>query len=121
MRHGVPRDLVLAVVDVESRFDPKAVSPKGARGAMQLTSATGRSYGLWEASDFDNAGRNIDAGVRHLKNLLARYDGSLPLALAAYNAGAGAVDRHGGRIPPYRETMLYVPAVLSRTQATAAP
>lgn len=115
-RHGVAKELVLAVIRVESGFNPKALSPKGARGAMQLTPGTGRAYGLRATSEFEDPARNIDAGVRHLKDLLARYQGNVPLALAAYNAGAGSVDRHGNRIPPYPETMLYVAAVLSGTR-----
>ncbi|HEY8357544.1 MAG TPA: lytic transglycosylase domain-containing protein [Ramlibacter sp.] len=121
LRHGVPAELVQAVIGVESGFNPAAVSPKGARGAMQLMPATGRRYGLKQPEDFDLAERNIDAGVRHLKDLLVLHGGSVPLALAAYNAGSGAVQRHGNRIPPYPETMLYVPAVLSRAHRTTQP
>jgi soluble lytic murein transglycosylase-like protein len=105
---------VEAVVAVESGFDARAVSPKGARGAMQLMPETGRRYGLKGPGDFDLAERNIEAGVRHLKDLIAAHQGNVALALAAYNAGPRAVARHGQRIPPYPETMLYVPAVLSR-------
>lgn len=116
-RHDVPQALVEAVVAVESSFNARAVSSKGARGAMQLMPATGRRYGLVEQRQFDSPHDNIDAGVRHLKELLARHDGNVALALAAYNAGSGAVSRHGNRIPPYPETMLYVPAVLGRAAA----
>lgn len=116
-RHALPPSLIEAIVAVESGFDPRAVSPKGARGAMQLMPETGRRYGLTARRHFESPEHNIDAGARHLKDLLARHGGSVPLALAAYNAGSGAVRRHGHRIPPYSETMLYVPAVLSRTAA----
>jgi len=102
--------LVAAVASVESGFNAHAVSPKGAMGPMQLMPATAARYGL---TDPGNAAQNIEAGVRHLKELLVQYDGNVALALAAYNAGERAVARYGGRIPPYRETMLYVPAVLA--------
>lgn len=115
--HAVPTSLVEAVVAVESGFDARAVSPKGARGPMQLMPATGRRYGLLEPGQFHLPQQNIDAGVRHLKHLLDRHKGNVALALAAYNAGSGAVQKHGDRIPPYAETMLYVPAVLGRAAA----
>ena len=118
--HGVPVALVEAVVAIESGFDTAAVSPKGARGAMQLMPATARRYGVSDARTLHEPQRNIDAGVRHLKDLLARYDGNTALALAAYNAGAAAVARHGDRIPPYPETMLYVSSVLARSAASGA-
>jgi soluble lytic murein transglycosylase-like protein len=108
--HDVPPVLVAAVVSVESGFNTHAVSPKGATGAMQLMPATAARYGATDPGDPE---QNIDVGVRHLKDLLHRYQGNVALALAAYNAGQGAVTRHGARIPPYRETMLYVPAVLA--------
>jgi soluble lytic murein transglycosylase-like protein len=106
VRHGVDPRLVNAVIRVESGYDSTAVSPKGARGLMQLMPATGRQYG---ALDLFDPKVNIDAGVRYLKKLLSRYD--LPLALAAYNAGEAAVDRFGG-IPPFRETQDYVSRIL---------
>lgn len=108
--HNVTPELVAAVVRVESGFNASAVSPKGARGAMQLMPETAARYGVTNPED---PAQNIDAGVRHLKDLLAQHQGNVALALAAYNAGQGAVAKHGSRIPPYRETMLYVPAVLS--------
>lgn len=120
-RHGLPAALVEAVVAVESGFDAEAVSPKGARGPMQLMPATARRYGLTDARQLHEPARNIDAGARHLKELLDRHQGNVALALAAYNAGAGAVQRHGSRIPPYAETMLYVPAVLSRSLPNPRP
>lgn len=122
-RHGLSPALVEAVVAVESNFDPKAVSPRGAQGAMQLIPATAARYGLRGPDAWRDPERNIDAGVRHLKALLAQHQGNVALTLAAYNAGAGAVARYRARIPPYRETMLYVPAVLARSavSATFAP
>jgi len=116
--HEVPPELVAAVVRVESGFNSRAVSPKGATGAMQLMPATAARYGV---TRLDDPAQNIEAGVRHLKDLLTRHQGDVALALAAYNAGQGAVARHGGRIPPYRETMLYVPAVLAAAAREARP
>ena len=109
-RHGLDPDLVLAVVGVESGFRPEAVSPKGAQGLMQLMPATAGSLGVEDVLD---PAQNLDGGVRHLGALLTLYGGDLPRALAAYNAGEGAVARHGG-IPPYRETRAYVKRVLAR-------
>jgi soluble lytic murein transglycosylase-like protein len=88
---------------------------------MQLMPATGERYGLTGSHSWRDPERNIDAGVRHLKDLLSQHQGNVALALAAYNAGAGAVSRHHARIPPYRETMLYVPAVLAKSAALSAP
>lgn len=88
---------------------------------MQLMPATAARYGLSGPDTWRDPERNIDAGARHLKDLLVQHQGNLALALAAYNAGPGAVARHRGRIPPYRETMLYVPAVLARFAAASAP
>jgi hypothetical protein len=113
-RHGLDPALVLAVVGVESAFRPDAVSPKGAQGLMQLMPATAVSLGV--ANPFD-AAANLDGGAKHLQSLVERYHGDLKKALAAYNAGAGAVDRHGG-VPPYAETRAYVGKVLERYQAT---
>jgi soluble lytic murein transglycosylase-like protein len=109
-RHGLDARLVRAVVAVESGFRPDAVSPKGAQGLMQLMPKTAASLGVTDA--FDPA-QNLDGGTRHLAALVAGYKGDLDRALAAYNAGAGAVARHGG-IPPYRETQDYVAKVLRR-------
>jgi soluble lytic murein transglycosylase-like protein len=109
-RHGLDPALVLAVVGVESSFRPEAVSPKGAQGLMQLMPATASALGVEDSLD---PAENLDGGVRHLGSLLTLYGGDVARALAAYNAGEGAVARHGG-IPPYRETRAYVRRVLER-------
>ena len=101
--------LLRAVIAVESAFDAHAVSRAGAQGLMQLHPATARRYGVGDAFDPE---QNVHAGARYLSDLLRRYGNDLELALAAYNAGEDAVDRHGRHIPPYRETRAYVPAVL---------
>ena len=106
-RHRVDPALVRAVIETESNWNPKAWSHKGAGGLMQLIPTTAQRYG---ASDVFNPQQNIDAGVKHLKWLLERYNGNLDLALAAYNAGEGAVDRAHG-IPAFRETRSYVQKV----------
>lgn len=109
-RHGVSPALVRAVVAVESGFDPRAVSAKGARGLMQLMPATAAELNVENVYD---PAQNLDGGTRHLRALLDGFDGDVRLALAAYNAGAGAVRRHGG-MPPYAETREYVRKVLQR-------
>jgi soluble lytic murein transglycosylase-like protein len=108
-RQQVESSLVRAVIEVESQFHTQALSPKGALGAMQLMPQTARRYGVADRRD---PMQNIEGGVAYLKDLLARFQGNVALALAAYNAGEHAVDRHGQVIPRYRETMLYVPRVL---------
>ena len=112
-RHGLDPELVRAVVAVESGFRPDAVSPKGAQGLMQLMPATARSLGVKDAFDPFS---NLDGGTRYLRMLVTRYGGDLNRALAAYNAGEGAVARHGG-VPPYPETLAYVRKVLRRAEA----
>jgi soluble lytic murein transglycosylase-like protein len=107
-RYGVPESLITAVIRAESAFNPRAVSPKGARGLMQLMPATASVLGVRDA--FDPA-ENIDGGVRHLRALLERFSSDLALALAAYNAGEQAVLTYGG-VPPYPETREYVARVL---------
>ena len=111
-RHSLDPDLVQAVVAVESGFRPDAVSPKGAQGLMQLMPYTARALGVKDS--FDPAA-NLDGGTRYLRALIERYDGDVKRALAAYNAGEGAVARHGG-VPPYPETMAYVRKVLERVK-----
>jgi soluble lytic murein transglycosylase-like protein len=103
-RHNVDPNLVRAVVKVESNFNPNAVSRKGAMGLMQLMPATARQLKLKNPFDPE---QNVDAGVRHLKQLLESYGGDVKLTLAAYNAGAGAVARSSG-VPRYAETQNYV-------------
>ena len=102
---GLRPDLVRAVVQVESAFNPRARSPKGAIGLMQLMPAALRQYSV--ANPF-NPAENVRAGVMYLRALLDRYGNDETLALAAYNAGPTAVDRHGQAVPPYRETRNYV-------------
>jgi soluble lytic murein transglycosylase-like protein len=114
-RYGVSTSLVEAVIRVESAFDHLAVSPKGARGLMQLMPQTAQSLGVLDSF---NPRQNIEGGVRYLRRLLDRYPGELKLALAAYNAGEGAVDAHRG-IPPYPETQQYVKKVLAQSGAAA--
>ena len=103
--NGVRPDLVRAVMQVESGFNPLARSPKGAMGLMQLMPATAKQYGV--KNPF-NPAENVRAGVAYLRELLDRYQNNEELALAAYNAGPGAVDKHGQSVPPYRETQSYV-------------
>ncbi|MGE5858226.1 MAG: lytic transglycosylase domain-containing protein [Solirubrobacterales bacterium] len=109
-QHNVNPVLVEAVVATESGFDPAAVSPKGAGGLMQLMPRTASALGVVDRFD---PRENIRGGVRHLRYLLERYQGSAALALAAYNAGEGAVDTHRV-MPPYPETQQYVQRVLRR-------
>jgi hypothetical protein len=105
-RHGVDATLVRALIQVESNYQPRARSPKGARGLMQLMPSTARLYGVTNLYD---PAANLDVGIRHLKSLLDRFP--LKLALAAYNAGEAAVQRFGG-VPPFAETRTYVERIL---------
>jgi soluble lytic murein transglycosylase-like protein len=107
-RYGVPDRLVTAVIRAESGFNPRAVSRKGAQGLMQLMPATASTLGV--RNSFDPR-ENIHGGVRHLRGLIDRFPGNLPLAIAAYNAGEKAVITYGG-IPPYPETQDYVGKVM---------
>ena len=113
--NGVRSDLVRAVMQVESAFNPNAISPKGAMGLMQLMPATMRQYGVRNAF---NPAENVRAGVAYLRDLLDRYSNNEELALAAYNAGPGAVDKHGQAVPPYRETRNYVAKISKMTGTT---
>lgn len=107
--YGLESALLHAVISVESRYNPRAVSSKGATGLMQLMPQTAKRYGVADA--FDPA-QNLDGGAHYLRDLLRRFNNNISLALAAYNAGEHAVIKHGNRIPPYRETLDYVPRVL---------
>ena len=102
--------LIHAVIATESSHNPKAVSNKGARGLMQLMPATAKRFNV---KDRNNAGQNILAGSKYLRELLTLFNGDIKLSLAAYNAGPGAVKKYNGRIPPYQETLHYVPKVLN--------
>ena len=102
---------------MESNFKARAVSPKGARGLMQLMPATAAQLGVRNVFDVR---QNLEGGVRHLRHLLDRYGGNLALALAAYNAGVEAVTRYGG-IPPYAETQAYVARILRLLQRAELP
>jgi soluble lytic murein transglycosylase len=107
-RNRVDHALVKAVIRAESDFVPHAKSPAGALGLMQLMPATARRYNVWRTFE---PRENIEAGTKHLRELLDMYNGNVRLALAAYNAGAHAVSRHRG-VPPYRETVEYLDRVL---------
>ena len=109
VRYDLPPNLIAAVINVESGFSPRAVSSRGARGLMQLMPATAAQLQVKNSFDIE---QNIDGGCRYLKYLLNEFDGRLHLALAAYNAGPGAVKKHGG-VPPYDETKHFVRKVLA--------
>lgn len=111
VRYGLPPKFVESVARVESAMKPGAISPKGAMGVMQLMPATARAL---DADPADTA-QNIEAGTRLLRELLIKYDNDAPKALAAYNAGEGAVDRYQG-LPPYSETLNYVDKVIRNYQ-----
>ncbi|GAC1310527.1 MAG: hypothetical protein NVS2B3_18270 [Vulcanimicrobiaceae bacterium] len=113
-RNGISASLVRAIVEVESHGDPAAVSRSGARGLMQLMPDTAALYGVANAFD---PHENVAAGCRYMHDLLERYHNNVPLALAAYNAGPGAVDASGG-IPPFAETRAYVARVTAAARAT---
>lgn len=108
-KSGVDPRFIHAVIKQESRYDPKAVSPVGAQGLMQMMPATAKRFGLKDPFD---PTANVEAGTKYLKWLLKRFDGDVTLALAGYNAGEGSVDRYKG-VPPYNETQNYVKKIVS--------
>ncbi len=108
--YSLDPELVLALIEAESNFNPRALSPKNAQGLMQLIPATAERFGVQDAWDPE---QNLRGGMAYLRWLLARFKGNVNLALAGYNAGEGAVERHGG-IPPYAETRAYVTRIIAR-------
>jgi len=117
-RHGVDPYLVFLVMEQESHFNARVVSPKGARGLMQLMPGTGARFGV--RRPFDPA-QNVAGGTRYLRQLLDRFNGRVDLALASYNAGEGAVIKFGHRVPPYRETRNYVKKISYRYRRSKPP
>jgi len=112
-RYGFNPRIAVEQIRQESSFNPNAISPAGARGIAQFMPATGASYGLRTAADFFDPVKAIDAYARHMRDLLNRYSGDYSKALAAYNAGAGNVDKYKG-VPPFTETRNYVAGILAR-------
>lgn len=113
--YEVDENLIHAVIRAESSYNPKAISPKGAVGLMQLMPETAKAYGV---TDSFSPEENITGGTKYLKDLLDRYDGDLDRSIAAYNAGEGAVDKYKG-VPPYSETIKYVQTVTNYLEESA--
>ena len=113
-RHDIDPLLLHAVAHVESRHNPGAVSHAGARGVMQVMPATAARFGVAQPGALHHAPTNLDVSAAYLKTLQGRFGTNLPLVLAAYNAGEGAVERYGRRIPPFAETQSYVKQVLAK-------
>lgn len=110
-KYGVDPYLIFCVMEQESHFNARALSPKGARGLMQLMPGTAARFGIRRPSD---PGQNIAGGTRYLKQLMGQFNGRIDLVLASYNAGEGAVMKFGGKVPPYRETRDYVKRISYR-------
>lgn len=117
-RHALSPDFVRAVIQAESAFNPRARSVKGAMGLMQLMPQIVRAYGVFDPY---NAAENIRAGVAYLRSLLDRFNQDESLALAAYNAGPGAVEKYGRSVPPYKETRNYVAKIRGAASRAAMP
>lgn len=113
-KHGVDPNLVAGLIKQESGFNPTAVSKAGAMGLMQLMPGTARSMGV---RDPFNAEQNIEGGTKYLRQMLDKFGGNVELALAAYNAGPGNVEKYGNRVPPFRETQHYVRAVAGNAES----
>lgn len=115
-RYGLPPGLLKGVIRAESNFEVNAVSRAGAQGLMQLMPATAKALGVEDPFDIE---QNIDGGARYLRQMLDSFGGNVKVALAAYNAGPGAVERYGGQIPPYQETAHYINRVLQFSKQMA--
>lgn len=113
-RHDIDPDLLQAIMSVESSSNARALSPVGARGLMQVMPATGARFGVSDAAGLYDPETNVHAASAYLKTLQGLFGNDLTLVLAAYNAGEGAVQKYGRRVPPYRETQAYVRNVLAR-------
>jgi soluble lytic murein transglycosylase-like protein len=113
-KHNVPVELICGVILQESGGNPRARSPAGAKGLMQLMPGTARRFGVKNAYD---PKQNIEGGTAYLRFLIDRFKGNIELVLAGYNAGEGNVEKHGNKIPPFAETRAYVPNVLGYTQS----